>query len=429
MKKTISVLVAVLMLALVMAPAVMAEGAHTVTFTPSSGTLENYGVTEETFYFVRSTEGRMEFEEDPNGKYYLANDGYYYTADRIAFDPNDPSPRTTYSPVRYEGTVSVEDGEIVSFKVLTNEVYSAATVAVSVNGERIYPDSVGEYKLYADQDYVVTVNEEALVRNHFSVKLTSGEGYSVKNIKGESAHFALYGDDFRFRVKIGSGYSDADLKVSVVRGMNDLAEFIGDDDDLASAQAFIGFGAETLVSDGIDADGCRTYTIKNVTGDCKVVVSGVRTKKKADILTYLKRLLKMILDALHIDSSFLGPIEEMVAYRDVHFDDRALENVDADYMLLSGVFDEFKPTLEDENGLGYFTVMNGESVTVRLSTKDKTLVNRLGVKWKIGGGEEVTAYANTWTASYDVSTGYVYYATTFSIENITDVAYITLIVA
>ncbi len=207
MKKTLSVLIAVLMIALTMVPVVMAEGTYNVTFTPSSGTLNNYGLTEESFYFVQSTEGKMTFVEDPNGKYYLANDGNYYTADRIAFDPSDPDPshRTTYSPVRYEGTVSFNEGETVSFKVLTNAVYNAASVALSVNGSRIYPDTNGEYKVLADKNLTVTVNESALMRNHFSVKLTSGEGYSVKNVQGESAHFALYGDPFKFRIRIGSG--------------------------------------------------------------------------------------------------------------------------------------------------------------------------------------------------------------------------------
>lgn len=425
MKKTISVLLSVLMLALLMVPAVSAAGAHTVTFTPPTGTLNNYGVTDPLFTFVKSNNGRMEFVEDPNGIYYLANDGYYYTADRIMFDPDDTSPRTTYSPKAYEGTISVEDGETVSFKVITNKVYNGATVSLSVNGSAIYPDDMGEYKILADRDLTITVNESALMRNHFSVKLTSGEGYSVKNIKGESAHFALYGDDFKFRVRIGSGYSDADLKVVLIRGGNELAEFV-DGEDLDSARAFIGYGTETLVSDGVDSDGCRTYTIKNVTTDCKIVVSGVRTQKKADILTYLKRILKMILDALHIDSSFLG-IVDMVAYRDVHFDDTAFNGIDADYMLLSGVFDEFKPTMNDDAGRGYFTVMNGESVTIRISTKDKSLTSHLGAKWKVGDRDEVTVYGNTWTASYDVSTGYVYYSTTISVDNINGETFITLV--
>ena len=434
MKKTLSVLIAVLMIALTMVPVVMAEGTYNVTFTPSSGTLNNYGLTEESYYFVQSTEGKMTFVEDPNGKYYLANDGNYYTADRIAFDPSDPTPRKTYSPVRYEGTVSFNEGETVSFKVLTNDVYNAASVALSINGSRIYPDTHGEYKVLADKNLTVTVNESALMRNHFSVKLTSGEGYSVKNVQGESAHFALYGDDFKFRIRIGSGYSDADLKVVVIRGGNELAEFMGD--DLDAARAFIGFGTETLVSDGVDSEGCRTYTIKNVTTDCKVMVSGVRTQKKADILTYLKRILKMILDALHIDSSFLG-LTEMVAYRDVHFDDSAFNGVDADYILLSGVFDEFKPTLQDDQGRGYFTVMNGESVTVRISTRrDSGLVtvdpntgktsSSLGVHWKVGD-RETTSYSNNWSASYDVSTGYVYYSTTFIVDNVNAETFITLV--
>ena len=121
MKKTISVLLSVLMLALLMVPAVSAAGAHTVTFTPPTGTLNNYGVTDPLFTFVKSNNGRMEFVEDPNGIYYLANDGYYYTADRIMFDPNDPSPRTTYSPKAYEGTISVEDGETVKVEAVCNE--------------------------------------------------------------------------------------------------------------------------------------------------------------------------------------------------------------------------------------------------------------------------------------------------------------------
>ena len=431
MKKILSVVLVVLMAALMMAPA-FAEGGNTVTFVGPSDSLANYGRTDAPYCFVVSKDGRMEFVEDPNGKYYLANDGYYYTADRIMFDPNDTSPRKTYSPKTYSGTIDAEANSVVSFKVLTNEVYNAATAAVYVNGELMTPDSFSEYKLYVDRNLTVTVKESALLRSHFSVKMTSGEGYSVKTLQGQSAHFALYGDDFKFRVKIGSGYSDANLSVKVLRGGSGLDEFLGDDGDLDGLMALVGYNTETLVSDGVDSEGARTYTIKNVTSNCKVVVSGVRTKQKADIFTYLKRFLKMILDALHIDSSFLG-LTELVAYYDVLFDDSAMADAPegTDYSLLSGIFDEFKPVnmTREENGktYGYFTVMNGESVTVRLTTRNKELRSSLGVKWKIGDRDEVTTYGNTWTASFDTATGYVYYTTTIQVDNITGKTYITLV--
>lgn len=415
MKKTLSVVLAVLLLALTAVPA-FAAGSYTVTFEAPTGNLKDYGISDAPYFFVQSKDGKMEFVEDPNGKYYLASDGYYYTADRIAFDSSDPTPRKTYSPKRYEGQVSVDEGKTLSFKVLTNEVYNAATVSVYVNGEALAPDSVGEYKVYVDRNLTVKVNEDTILRNHFSVKLVSGEGYSVKTLKGESARLALYGEDFKFRVKIGSGYSDADLKVVLLRGGNDLADYIGDDLDFA--RAFIDPNAEILYSDGIDSEGCRTYTIKNVTGDCKVIVSGVRSEQKQNILTYLKRLLKMILDIFKIDSSFLGLVD-MVAYYDVNIDDSALEGVDADYILLSGIFDEFR--------MNYFTVMNGESVTIRLTTKNKDLTNSLGVKWKVDGRDEVTEYSTNWVASYDTSTGYVYYSATFVVDSINAPTNITIV--
>lgn len=435
MKKICSLVLAILMISLISVPAFAADGSFTVTFTAPSEALtqasnEIYANAKPDaenpdpgvpYYFVQSVDGKVVYVEGADG---------VSVPKRFEFD---------------EG-ISVNEGEFLSFKVFTNEVYNAATASVYVNGQALSPDSRGEYRLYADRNLTVRVNEDTLMRSHFSVKLVSGEGYSVKPLKGESARFALYGDTYKFRVKIGSGYSDADLKVILIRGTNELAEILGDDLDSLSTIFNLG-NAEVLFSDGIDSEGCRTYTIKNVTGDCKVLVTGVRSTQTQSILTFLKRVIKMILDIFGIDSSFLG-LAEMVAYYDVTIDDNALNGIDADYILLSGIFDEFKPTIrveaevedpdeeepveenaeeEDPITYGYFTVMSGESVTIRLTTKDKALTSTLGVQWKVEGRDEVTQYSTGWVASYDTATGYVYYSATFVVDSINAPTHITIV--
>ena len=247
----------------------------------------------------------------------------------------------------------------------------------------------------------------ALQKNSYNVVLTSGTGYSVRMPQNENYHVAYYGEDFRFRVRIVSGYSDADMKVTVMRGDSGLEEFLGDDADLLGK---IDGRSETLVSDGVDSDGCRLYTIKNITSNCKVSVSGVREKKKADILSYLKRILKMILDVFKIDTSFLG-LDDVIGltYYTVNINENLPAGTDLDYIMVTGTTDPFK--------MNQFNVMSGESVTIDFVTYDPAVRDSLRVTWDPGnpGG----TYRNVWTAKLNRSTGKVYYTTTFMIDNIT----------
>ena len=115
-----------------------------------------------------------------------------------------------------------------------------------------------------DRNLNIEVKESVLETNHYNVVLTSGQGYSLKMLQGENYRVVYYGGDFKFRVKLVSGYSDADMSVTVVRGSSALSQFLGDDADLLSR---IDGSSETLVSDGVDSEGCRTYTIKNITSN------------------------------------------------------------------------------------------------------------------------------------------------------------------
>ncbi len=406
MKKVFSVLLAAVMLLGVAVPA-FAAGGFTATFTAPSNLPYSGGDFGPAYSFVKTENGVPCFEEDPNGKYYEAKDGNYYTRDQL-IESTIPADAKTYSPVLFAtGTpVELEIGSTLSFKVLTNSAYNEATAVVYVNGEVAAKNDIGEYTIYVDRNLNIEVKEGVLETNHYSVVLTSGEGYSVKTLKGENYRVVYYGGEFKFRVKLVSGFSDADMSVSVVRGSNSLAEFLGDDADLLSR---IDGSSEKLVSDGVDAEGCRTYTIKNITSNCKVIVSGVREKKKADVLSYLKRILKMILDIFHIDTSFLGldsPIS--LTYYTVNISENVPAGTDLDYIMVTGTTDPFK--------MNQFNVMSGESVTIDFVTYDESVKDRLFVTWDPGntGG----TYSNTWKANLNRATGKVYWSTTFMIDNI-----------
>ncbi len=410
MKKVLSIVLAALMLLSLAVPAFAEDGTYNVRFQAPSGSLiANHDGKDlgPAYRFIESQDGYPVFEEDENGIYYLATDGRYYTRDQLVESTIAPDAKT-YSPVFFETNtdVPISAGSNLSFVVETNEAYNPASVRVYINGVLATKNDVGEYVVYADRDFTVRVDENALERSHFNVVLTSGTGYSIKTVQGENYHVAYYGDSFRFRIKLASGYSDADMKVTLVRGKNPLSEFLGDDVDLL---AKVDGSSETLVSDGVDSDGCRTYTIPNITSDCKISVSGVRENKKADILTYFKRIIKMILDVFHIDTSFLGLSDVInLSYYTVNIDDSGLAGTDFDYVLVTGTEDAFK--------MNQFNVMGGASVTIELVTYNPDLCNRLKVTWEPGNPNGT--YGNVWTASLNRANNKVYYSTTFMIDNI-----------
>ena len=132
--------------------------------------------------------------------------------------------------------------------------------------------------------------------------------------------------------------------------------------------------------------------------------------KKNDILTYFKRIIKMILDVFKIDTSFLG-LDDVIGltYYTVNINENLPAGTDLDYIMVTGTTDPFK--------MNQFNVMSGESVTIDFVTYDPAVRDSLRVTWDPGnpGG----TYRNVWTAKLNRSTGKVYYTTTFMIDNIT----------
>ena len=447
MKKILSVLLAAVMTFTVMLP-VFAEGETTyvATFIGPSGDLISVSPDGRDigtpYYFVRTENGEKRFVEDENGIYYLATDGKYYTRDQLVESSIAPDAKT-YSPeiLDPETSYAIDSGSTLSFVVETNEAYNAATALVIINGVIATKNSLGEYSVYVDRDFTIRVKESELQKTQFNVALQSGDGYRVQTLKGQNYKAVSYGEDFSFRVKINRGYSDADLSVKATRGSIGLEEFLGEDAEMLNQ--FLG-NTETLVSNGVDADGCRTYTIKTITSDCKVSVSGVREQKKATALDWIKRILKMILDILGIDTGFLGIDVIDLDYYTVYIDDSNLYEKnddgtyrldehnnkilkdgvkDIDYMLLTGVEDEFR--------MEQFNVMGGDSVTIEFVTYDPSVVRysdiygtgddtqKLHVTWTTGG-VTYDNYQNVWTAKLNRSTGKTYYVTTFIVDNIKD---------
>ena len=210
MKKTISILLALLMAFTVLVPAFAEEGGRTVTFVgPSSSLLTKNPAGEdigEPYYFVKTVDGKPSFVEDPNGIYYLANDGYYHTAKELLETPEELAGMPTYSPEKFavNTPVSITSGENLSFMVMTNEAYNAATANVYINDVKAETNEVGEYVVYVDRDFTVRVNENDMLKTYFNVILTSGKGYSVKTLQGQNYAMVPYGGSFSFRVKIAN---------------------------------------------------------------------------------------------------------------------------------------------------------------------------------------------------------------------------------
>jgi len=192
MKKVLSVILAAVMMFTVMLPAFADEAeSYIATFTGPSNDLvttnpegEYIGVP---YYFVKTENGKISYVEDPDGIYYLGSDGNYYTKDRFidgTFDPNS----TPYSPEVFspDSAYVLEAGSTLSFSVGTNEAYNAATANVYINGVLATKNSIGEYSVYVDRDFTISVKESVLQKSTFNVVLTSGDGYRVRTLKNEN---------------------------------------------------------------------------------------------------------------------------------------------------------------------------------------------------------------------------------------------------
>lgn len=410
MKKVLSVFLAVLMLMMCMVPAFGAEGdaqnepavdegaeKHLVTFTAPSFAFEG------GYLYAVSIDGQIQYEPDPDGDYVYFDDRYMLPSN-IIHEEDVPDER--FSPVEYKGSIEVADGETIAFKIVTSEKYNVYTAAVFINGQPAQLNAQDEYTVYVDRDLVINVAEydengnEALLRNHFNVKLTSGDGYKVKTLKGQNYNVVYYGGEFYFRVQVSDGYSASGIKVSVYRGAAVLGGFLDDED----SDMLIGVmgGAETLQSYGVDEDGCRLYKIENITTDCKVLVSGVQEESNVGVMAFLKRILRLILSFLGIE---LDILDSLVAYYTVSIDASEADGVT--YDVIRSSTDELTPS--------EFNVTSGEGITIVVTKKD--LAQDVKVIWT--PGNEMGTYETNWVLDYDTMTGEVSYVAVFNIDNIT----------
>lgn len=413
MKKTISVILSVLFVFMTLVPAFAAEGD-----TAGAGT-QNFNVTftapskdfEGGYMFVKTVNGEIQYVPDAEGEYVFFNGRYMLPSNII--NPEDV-PEERFSVVEWDDFNEVAEGETVSFKVVTSEKYNVLTAVVFINGAPTQQNALDEYTVYVDRDINISVGEydengqPALLRNHFNVKLTSGDEYKVLTLKDEYYHVTYYGDSFRFRVKVNSGYSAAGMKVMVQRGKGILNGLL-DDEDLDSITGLIG-GAETLTSYGVDEDGCRLYEIENITTDCKVIVSGVQKEGNVGILSMLKRILRLILDFLGIHLDF---VDDITAYYNVKVDGaQAPDGVT--YQVIRSTTTDAAPS--------EFTVTGGDGISI-IVTKD-SIDREVTVMWT--PGNETGTYQTEWIPSYDHITGKTSYSAIYNVDNITADTVVTI---
>ena len=421
MKKTISVFLASLLIALMLVPA-FAAGTVNVTFRAPSAEYEG------AYAYYQSVNGEFTaFVEDPEGGYgYYSVDGCYYYLDdltdksREVFENAAPgSPESVrYSPAQCENG-AVTKGSTVSFRVITNEVYDIATVSVMCNGELLPQNANGEYAVTADRDLAFSVverdenNQPILLKNHYTIVLASGEGFAAKPLKDSNNKVVYYGEDYEFRVKITKGYNGDNMKVRVIRGSNLLSEYIGEEADMLST---VTGEAESLSSTGVDADGYRTYKITNITSDCKVTISGVNKDSSSGILATLKRILRLLLGLLGLNlDSLLGEENNPLAAYTVSLDPS---------ITAAGVTYKISPEFTYNNSTGKWEteVLKGEGVTLVVTKAN--LDQNVRVIWT--PGNENGTYTVNWQAYYDLSTQKTTYSAIYYIDNISANTTITI---
>ena len=422
MKRTLSVFLASLLVALMLVPAFAADGTVNVTF---NGPSSNY---EGAYAYYQSVNGEFtSFVEDPEGGYgYYSVDGCYYFLDdltaksREVFDNAAPgSPESVrYSPAQCENG-AVEAGSTVSFRVITNEVYDINTVSVMCNGDLLPQNANGEYAVTADRDLVFSVverdenNQPILLKNHYTVTLGSGDGFAAKPLKDANNKVVYYGEDYEFRVKITKGYNGDNMKVQVIRGSNLLSEYIGEEADMLST---VTGEAESLSSTGVDADGYRTYKITNITSNCKVTISGVNKDSSSGILAMLKRILRLLLSmlGLNLDSLFGEENNPLAAYT-VSLDP-SINSAGVSYKITP----EF--TYSNTSGKWETEVLKGEGVTLVVTKANPD--QNVRVVWN--PGNETGTYTVNWQAYYDLATQKTTYSAVYYIDNISADTTITI---
>ena len=397
MKKAISVFLSILCVFMTLAPAFAAESAETqkfnVTFTAPSKDFEG------GYMFVKTVDGEIQYVPDENGDYVFFN-GRYMLPSNIIDQTKVPEER--FSVVQWDDFNEIEEGKTVAFKVVTSEKYNVLTAVVFINGAPTTQNALDEYTVYVDRDINISVGEydengqPALLRNHFNVKLTSGDEYKVLTLKNEYYHVTYYGDSFRFRVKVKSGYSAAGMKVMVQRGPGMLNGLLGD--------------AEVLNSYGVDEDGCRLYQIDNIMTDCSIIVSGIQEEGNVGLLAMFKRILRLILDFLGIKLDF---IEDITAYYNVKVDgDQAPDGVT--YQVIRSTTTDPAPS--------EFTVGGGDGISIVVTKQ--SIDQDVRVMWT--PGNETGTYQTEWIPSYDHLTGKTSYSAIYNVDNISADTVVTI---
>lgn len=414
MKKVLSVFLAAIIMISCVAPAFAADSVN-VTFVAPSSQLEVDDDGTPAYTFVKSDNGNVEFKEDDNGAYvYYEKYSTYILPENIVNNDDREAAESwqRYSLVPIESG-SFENGTVICFQVITNKIYNQASVAVFVNGEEIQANTNDEYTVIADSDLTVKVaefndnNEQVLLKNHYTVSWSMGDGYRIRTLENENYKVVYYGGDFYFRVKTLSGYSSSGMTVSVLRNADQYDTL----EEMGSALAAIG-KTEQLTSYKQDGDGYRYYKISNITSNCKVYVNGVREEKSASILATLKRILRMILNIFGLGDK-IPSLNDKIADHTVEVDTTAAAGI------------TYSVTCAGANNVssGKFLVLDGDTATIVVKAPEK---NGATVMWT-PGNETGTSYEVEWIAAYDYLNGETYYEAVYNVENITADTVITIV--
>ncbi len=407
MKKVLSVTLSVLMVALLLVPA-FAAGGNTVTFTQPSSKLKTQSAAidglapffkDNPYVFAKVENNAIKYVQQADGPY-VFYDNRYMTLDNIYESYWDQVPPERYVPDTYGSSVSVAEGETLVFTVVTSPVYNAATATVLVNGTKLNPDPYGLYKLTVHGSVTIRLMEDnengemGLQRSLFNVKLVSGEGFAAKAPLGEGYKGTFYGDDFYFRVKVKKGYSASGMKVAVLRDVTEDMDFMAEFDTVTNLMGM----SEPLTSYGVDEENCRLYKVPHVTSDCRLVITGVREEKTANILTMILRVLRRILDLLGIKIQF---VDDMTDEFKVTVNN-TLPGVS--YSFLSGTANED----------GSLTVMSGSGATLQVVKENQN--QNVRVAWT--PGNENGEFLTNWVGKRDPKTGETVFVATYNLDNI-----------
>lgn len=322
--------------------------------------------------------------------------GYYHAG--IIIGGTIPEDTQFFVPKKLTGTVRVPTGTYFSFIVITEPMYNIATVDLKYTKGDFSGDLElninKEYVVYADDNVTIDLAEcdelgnEVLLRNHFTVLMEGKEGYKIDTLEGTNRKVVYYGDGFDFRVKILNGYTAAGMSVYVARGENDLSNLIGE--DLTFVMGMLGSeNVQQLTSYGIDADGNKLYHVDNITTNINISVNGVNTDKFAEVLNMLKRILKLILDALGIDTSRLGLLNTYNV------------TINCDNSVTSCIVSQGY----DDAGARNFQVMSGTNVAIIIT---KPVNDTVTVTWT-PGNETGTAFTPLWLENGNGTSQAVFY--------------------